>query len=449
MNAQPDQPAPQRLPRPERGRRWSRVALIVFLVLAALYAGYRYTLHRMVEARLDAIRRQGYPVTLAELDKWYPQPLPGENAATTYIEAFSKMQRPSKEMDKSLPIEGLGRLPECGKPMPDEMKNAITGYLAMNEEALRLLHKAAIMRHCRFEMAGSDRRAQHGTEIRQAVRLLALEAILQAEDQQPAKTTDSIACEIGVVRLLADEQGVIALLLRIACQGLVKMTVEQSLNRVSLDADQLSILATKFAESEDEGAVARALVGEWASTEQFFAASVGDRLSALMASDVSLYELFLYEYAGLREFDHVRSLQLINQYVTAVKLPLPERLRIARSVKQRAEQSSRWLPFTRLNTAGLLVITYDARRIAYGRLCEAGIAVEEYRLTQSGLPETISALTPKPIPLDPFDGQPLRYRKLAKGYVVYSVGEDGKDDGGTEPRKGYLPGTDITFTVER
>ncbi len=41
-----------------------------------------------------------------------------------------------------------------------------------------------------------------------------------------------------------------------------------------------------------------------------------------------------------------------------------------------------------------------------------------------------------------FDGQPLRYKKLAKGYVVYSVGEDGKDDGGDEKK-------DITFTVER
>jgi hypothetical protein len=424
-----------------------RIVVVVLFVLVSTYAAYRYTLHRMVEAKLDEIRKQGYPVTPAELDKWYPQPPPAENAATTYIEAFSKMQRPSKEMDKSLPIKGLSRLPECGMPMPDEMKNAITGYLAMNEEALRLLHKAAIMRHCRFEMAGSDRRAPHGTEIRQAVRLLALEAILEAEGQQPAKTTDSIACEIGVVRSLADEQGSIPLLLRVGCQGLVKMTVEQSLNRVSLDADQLNILATEFAESEDEAAVARALVGEWASTEQFFAASVGDRLSALMASDVSLYELFLYEYAGLRELDHVRCLQLISQYVTAVKSPLPERLRIARSVEQRAEQSSRWLPVTRLNTAGLRpVITHDARRIAYGRLCEAGIAVEEYRLRTGGLPETLSALTPKPIPLDPFDGQPLRYKKLAQGYVVYSVGEDEVDNGGKE---GYGPGTDITFTVER
>ena len=46
------------------------------------------------------------------------------------------------------------------------------------------------------------------------------------------------------------------------------------------------------------------------------------------------------------------------------------------------------------------------------------------------------------MPDDPFNGRPLRYKKLVKGYAVYSVGEDGKDDGGDEKK-------DVTFVVER
>jgi hypothetical protein len=34
------------------------------------------------------------------------------------------------------------------------------------------------------------------------------------------------------------------------------------------------------------------------------------------------------------------------------------------------------------------------------------------------------------VPLDPYDGQPLRCRRLKDGVVAYSVGPDGKDDGG-------------------
>ena len=34
------------------------------------------------------------------------------------------------------------------------------------------------------------------------------------------------------------------------------------------------------------------------------------------------------------------------------------------------------------------------------------------------------------LPLDPFDGEPLRYKRMPDGIVIYSVGVDGKDDGG-------------------
>ena len=57
------------------------------------------------------------------------------------------------------------------------------------------------------------------------------------------------------------------------------------------------------------------------------------------------------------------------------------------------------------------------------------------------------------MPLDPFDGSPLRYKLFSKGYVVYSIGPDGHDDGGKEPptkrRSTARVPEDITFTVER
>ena len=55
------------------------------------------------------------------------------------------------------------------------------------------------------------------------------------------------------------------------------------------------------------------------------------------------------------------------------------------------------------------------------------------------------------VPLDLFDGQPLRYRKLPKGYAVYSIGRDLTDDGGKEASVDPKPDDryDVTFTVER
>ena len=69
------------------------------------------------------------------------------------------------------------------------------------------------------------------------------------------------------------------------------------------------------------------------------------------------------------------------------------------------------------------------------------------------------------VPIDPFDGKELKFKKgmmtLEKhvdgkftgeivekdGYMVYSVGKDGVDNGGTPNKKHGSSGSDITFTV--
>jgi hypothetical protein len=41
------------------------------------------------------------------------------------------------------------------------------------------------------------------------------------------------------------------------------------------------------------------------------------------------------------------------------------------------------------------------------------------------------------VPADPYDGKPLRYRRLKDGVVIYCIGPDGKDDGGTFERDDF------------
>ena len=81
-----------------------------------------------------------------------------------------------------------------------------------------------------------------------------------------------------------------------------------------------------------------------------------------------------------------------------------------------------------------------------------GVAIERYHLTTGNLPNTLGDLVPTyldTIPKDLFDGKDLRYKKLDIGFIVYSVGEDGHDDGGTEKRRIASSTYDITFTVQR
>jgi hypothetical protein len=50
------------------------------------------------------------------------------------------------------------------------------------------------------------------------------------------------------------------------------------------------------------------------------------------------------------------------------------------------------------------------------------------------------------IPTDPFDGEPLRYRRPAKGYMIQSVGQDQKN---ADDPYDYGLISDLTFAVER
>lgn len=71
----------------------------------------------------------------------------------------------------------------------------------------------------------------------------------------------------------------------------------------------------------------------------------------------------------------------------------------------------------------------------------AAIAAERYRLAHGMYPETIEAVGPAflaEIPQDPITGGAIGYRRVegdahGRGYLVYSVGPDGEDDGGRAP----------------
>jgi hypothetical protein len=67
------------------------------------------------------------------------------------------------------------------------------------------------------------------------------------------------------------------------------------------------------------------------------------------------------------------------------------------------------------------------------RCVTVALALERHRLAHGTWPTALAELPPDLlpfVPLDPFDGRPLRYRRLADGVVVYSVGPDSQDDGG-------------------
>ena len=73
------------------------------------------------------------------------------------------------------------------------------------------------------------------------------------------------------------------------------------------------------------------------------------------------------------------------------------------------------------------------------------LALQAYRSLHGQYPQTLTQLTPAilpKVPADPFGGDaPLRYRRNSAGYLLYSIGPDGRDDHG-QAIDDYRPGLD-------
>jgi len=243
------------------------------------------------ESRMSALRATGGPETVADLEKWFPAPPTGENAAEVFQKAFDHYVYAGERDYENLPIVGQAHLPEPGHPMPASMKAIIGKYLEANDEALRLLHEAGAMQHFRHPIdfahdLDTTRRGsasllgylvkrlltrrgdafssvvELGSGMRQAARLLMLETLLRAEDGDHAATADSIIAALGVWRSYSKEPFVIAQLSRYACQGITVSSFGYVLNRTALPEEPLRRVQNALAAMELPEALPRSMLAE-------------------------------------------------------------------------------------------------------------------------------------------------------------------------------------------
>jgi len=112
--------------------------------------------------------------------------------------------------------------------------------------------------------------------------------------------------------------------------------------------------------------------------------------------------------------------EFMSQAIEVSRAPWPDRLR------RLAEMPRPWGPAGIAVPSLVRAARTMARSAALTHAMTACLRVEQYRQSHGGaVPETLADAG-----LDPFTGQPLKYRREESSYIVYSVGEDGKDDGG-------------------
>jgi hypothetical protein len=379
-----------------------------------------------------------------------------QNAAYILMDAFSFYQEWSRKQQESLPIVGRGDLPGRTEPLTEAARTVIAAYLTDNRQAIELLHEAVAVEYCRFPVdlsKGFAALMPPGGKMREGVMLLSLEAILSAENGQAEQAVRSIISALALGHLLSKEPFLIPQLIRFACQGRAISALERVVNRTELASEQLRDLGRLLAQAECPWALSRAFIGERCGGINLCTHPSAEKL-ALVQNPVPMPVIEFYKLVGLLDKITIAYLDIMHGYIQAAQLPLHERYNASMALDVPIRRRTLLRGF---GPAGAPATKQDLRTIAQLRAARVALAVQHYRLAKRRLPEGLAELVPAYLdaaPKDPFDGQDMRYERLAVGYVVYSIGEDLSDDGGKEepPRtKGRRErgNYDITFIVER
>jgi len=421
------------------------LAALLFLLITALTivrsireAMVESLLKARLEARLQALRGAGDPVTAEDLAALRPAIPPGHNAAPLFLAGFKKMTRQYEDPQaKALPIVGEGKLPQPGTPLPASMVDSIRAYLEKHAEAMRLLREAVAVEECRFEIdftGGVLSGTGHLSGMRDAAHLFALEAVERMEHGRLDGAAERLRWCLRCGSALRDDPVLFSGFARMACDAVAVRCLERWTSAADPSPETCSVLE-------------EALHAE-ADTRMFERIFVGERCLLIV---IYRTQLLVEGPRGYRRMVNAGLLFDIGQMdkaVAAARRPYPSSL-IA-GARLSCEQPPEDCP-----SAGALLPAFDRvfrdGQYHMARVESARVALAALRCKAKNgrLPEKLQDLLPDfidAVPPDPFDGKPLRYRKTKDGFVIYAIGENGKDDGGkTEAAKG--PPADVGFRV--
>jgi hypothetical protein len=419
-------------------KRLQRVWL--FPVLAVLLPVAGTSCNRMgarsrIDDQLEAIRKAGQPVTLAELDKWYQDPTPEENAAPLLEKSFELLQL-SEADTASLPILGREKNLEMGGPLPPAMRRRIAQLISTNQPALTALHQAATRKYCRFPIVtneGGEIILPHLPKLRTSAKLLELEALFNADSSNSIAAVQAMATSFRLAHLLDQDPFVISQLVRNAIDNATCSSLERTLNTVPLSDDQLAALLSVVQEGENSPGMARGLIGDRCLSMALLRMPPKERETLVVRSVKGQGGESTKESSWDEDFAFF--LQSMDEAITTSKLPFPQALQGGQKMSVRAAEAKRknyLYSATTLVSIGRLFAKHGQHE-ARLRCAEAGLGVQRFRLAHqnklpSSLEETVPAIL-KAVPADPFDGTPLQYRReSAIRFTVSSSTDDPKTD---------------------
>ncbi|MHC4250593.1 MAG: hypothetical protein ACYS9X_15810 [Planctomycetota bacterium] len=418
---------------PMPATRWPRGILAGALGAAiAIYVGTLLCMDARARRDLEEVKAEA--IRMAE--SVAPKPVPDDrNAALVYERAFEAMGKwDNKTWSR------LGTLARDRET--DAATDHVAELLRERRDILALLHEAASMPDYYFETQyvppDPGMRMPKLLTLRHAADLLALDARHRAAKGDMRGALEDVAATWGMARHVADAPTLIICLFAVAVDAVGSGPVQDvlasgpvrraDLQGLPLDPDvsfveahtkgwkmESAFVLRTVAEPytwEMEGKKYRSNPGgmHWrVFVAPAFLAWCRPRMRLVQEAISSPYHVSRNRYLEVEE-DHVVELGVLSNFAM--------------------------VSLQSLRSTSLAVAQTEARH----RLAVLGIAAACFRTEEGRYPEKLTELVPgyiSAVPVDPFDGKPLKMLPEGDGMVLYSVGWDGEDDRGKDSHWSY------------
>lgn len=460
---------------PRRRPRLQRWHWIVIVLLLPFVAGIvavkirRHGLEKEIARELAAIRARGEPVTPEELDAWYPKVPDAENAALVLTQAFARLPpRNHTEYYVTNDAEQVARLylgSAVAKRLTEADAEAVRILAQQHDKTLSLLRDAVRLKRSRFPVHltnGSYTLLPHLSPLKAGSQLLALAALQSAQTGDHTKAAEALDTAFLLSDSLKQEPTLVSQLARMACVNVACDALASSLRKTDFSSDELQRLAATIGSQMNSPGHARALPGERAICLDVFRYAqnwsiywdsvqwLGEKPPWWDSSALGLRARFhYYKWSANDAADRLHLLKAFSCFGEVFALPQNERpaaFERKSGESYKAQANKGYLVSDMIIPTFKRTYIFEMRMVGLQRSALVALALERFRLDSGGaLPVSLGKLVPKhlaAVPADPFTGQPLRYIRNGKGYVVYSVGENTLDDHGDAK-------LDVPLIVER
>ena len=432
-------------------KRIAQILLVAVLALLVVSGLLRFYWGRQIETRLAAIKATGQPVCVADLQgKSVPEE---DNAAPIYEQAFRLMAKPARRPDFIDDLNSILYSPKS-TPSPADWA-AAKAALTRSADILALISEAQSRPACQFPLRfdSPETLFDQLAKLRDVTRLLCASAALNAHEGKTQEVVIYTKSALMVNDAVGENSAlIIDYLCWVATTKITLANLRQALHFCQLSESQLRQLDDALSRINSAEFYRHALQGErvfglqqmagWRKASLVMPLGNGDTL-AYKASWVM----------PLGNGDTLAYLDFSAKQIASARMTYSA----ARSKGLIGSEAEDQVPFYAIITGSIVPVFQRANVERYK--CEAEIAcgrvflaLQAYGAKFGRYPQSLAELKTGidwKLPADPFTGKNLIYKPGQKGFILYSVGPDQKDDGGMNLQSGgqTIPHGDIVWKM--